>query len=270
MSDAVANFAQVNRAVWTAGNWDAVADIVSGAGSHLIDTVGVDQGTDVLDIGTGSGGSVAIPAALRGGDVIGSDLVPELLDAARRRGTDAGVDIEWVEANAEELPFEDASFDRVLSTFGHMFAPRHAMAAAEMARVTRPGGIVGFTTWTPVGMVGEMFPAVGSRMPTPPEHVQPPSLWGSEHHVREMFEPHGLDFEFSTKPIQFKFPTLDGLVNHFEENFGPVVMAKAVLGDQWPGLRAELAELFSKWNRATDGSAAVESVYLLSVGRKPA
>src|SRR4051794_36472203 len=146
MADVAADLRQRNKTVWAAGEWDDVSRLIAEVGPRVLDLVGIEPGMDVLDVGTGSGGTVAIPAALRGARVVGSDFVGEHFEAARRRAADAGVEVEWVEADAEALPFEDASFDRVLSTFGHMFAPRHGRAAAELARVCRPGGIVGTAT----------------------------------------------------------------------------------------------------------------------------
>ncbi len=132
----------------------------------------------VLDIGTGSGGSVAIPAAQRGADVVGSDISSVHFDAARARAEAAGVEVEWVEADALDLPFEDGEFDRVLSTFGHMFAPDHAQAASEMVRVTKPGGVIGFARGRPRERPGRCSASPGSHMPPPPEGFQPPPLWG--------------------------------------------------------------------------------------------
>ncbi len=165
MADPVADFKQGARASWAAGDWDAVSRVVAPVGPRLIERVGVEEGMDLLDVGTGSGGTVAIPAAQRGARVTGSDLTPELFEDARRRAGEAGVEVEWVEADAEDLPFEDASFDRVLSTFGHMFAPRHERAGAELARVCRPGGVVGTITWTPEGFSGAMFQTIGGYVP---------------------------------------------------------------------------------------------------------
>src|SRR5206468_1222153 len=119
-------------------------------------------------VGTGTGGTIAIPAAQRGAKVVGSDVAPELFEHARRRAAEAGVEVEWIEADAQDLPFDDARFDRVTSTFGAMFAPDHARAAAELARVCRPGGRILMTTWVNDGFVGEMFRLAGSFMPPPP------------------------------------------------------------------------------------------------------
>jgi SAM-dependent methyltransferase len=201
---------------------------------------------------------------------VGSDLTPELFEDARRRAAEAGVEVEWVEADAERLPFDDASFDRVLSTFGHMFAPRHARAAAELARVCRPGGVVGTCTWDTEGFGGDFFGAIGKRLPAPPEDVESPVLWGSEDHIREMFEPQGLEVEVRRETVDFRHPSADELAGFYEENFGPIVQAKKGLGDQWPAVRADIVEVFERHNVAGDGTVAVRAGYLVTVGRKPA
>ena len=270
MPNVVDELRERNRATWSAGEWDEVAELVREVGPRLLDRVGIEEGMDVLDVGTGSGGNVAIPAALRGARVVGSDLTSEHFDDARRRASEAGVEVEWVEADAEELPFEDASFDRVLSTFGHMFAPRHPGAAAELARVCRPGGIVGTATWSQEGLAGAMFSTVGQYMPPPPDFAQPPSVWGDETHIREMFEPNGLDVENDRETVILAKPSVEALVSLYEEKFGPMVMAKAALGERWPELRADLTSLFESFNTAEDGTCRVESEYMVTVGRKRA
>ena len=268
MADQVTELTERNRAVWEAGEWDEVAELVRDVGPRLLDRVGIDDGMDVLDVGTGSGGSVAIPAAHRGARVVGSDFTSHHFEHARRRAAEAGVEVEWVEADAESLPFDDASFDRVLSTFGHMFAPRHALAGAELARVCRPGGIVATATWSQEGWAGEMFKTVGAYMPPPPDFAQPPSLWGDEEHVREMLEPHGLEIEFDRETVFYTEASVEALMGFWEEKFGPMVTAKAALGERWTELRGKLVNLFEAYNVADDGSARVEAVYLVAVGRK--
>src|SRR5215211_1313265 len=215
MTDQVTELRERNRAGWEAGEWDEVAELVREAGPRLLDRVGIEAGMKVLDVGTGSGGSVSIPAALRTARGVGSDLTSQHFEAARRRAAAAGVEVEWVEADAESLPFDDARFERVLSTFGHMFAPRHAQAAAELARVCRPGGVVGTCTWSQEGWAGEMFKTVGGYMPAPPDFAQPPSLWGDEAHVREMLEPHGLEIEFDRETVVFEKSSVEALMGFY-------------------------------------------------------
>jgi ubiquinone/menaquinone biosynthesis C-methylase UbiE len=177
---ATEEFRKRTRATWAAGDWDSFARLVTPVGKLVLDRVGVEPGLRVLDVGTGSGGNVAIPAAQRGVEVVGADVTPALFEHARRRAAEAGVEVDWVEADAQELPFPDATFDRVISTFGAMFAPDHARAAAELVRVCRPGGRIAMTTWVNDGFAGELFTLTGSFLPPPPPGVQPPSLWGVE------------------------------------------------------------------------------------------
>lgn len=259
-----------NRAVWSAGDWDRVADYVKDVGPVLLDAVGVEAGMKLLDIGTGSGSAIAIPAAGRGAEVIASDITSSWFDAGRRRAGAAGVEVEWVEADALELPFEDESFDRVCSSFGHMFAPDHALCAAEMVRVTKPGGTIGFNAWSPEGTVGRMFRVSASYMPAPPEGFQPPPLWGSEAHVRELLDSHGLELSFEEKLNHFHDESVQVYLDDFGRNFGPMVTARAALDDeQWDSLQQELYGLFEEVNRATDGSYHAVGEYLECVARKP-
>jgi ubiquinone/menaquinone biosynthesis C-methylase UbiE len=257
----------VNRAVWSAGKWDRVADYVAGVGPKLLDSVGVEEGMRVLDIGTGSGGSVAIPAASRGAEVTGSDISSVHFEAARARAEAAGVEVDWVEADALDLPFDDGSFDRVLSTFGHMFAPDHEQAAKEMVRVTKPGGVIGFCAWTPEGNTGQMFRVTMSHMPPPPEGFQPPPLWGNEDHVRSLLEPLGVELSFERRFNEFREESPDLYKEVFQENFGPMVMARQALGDGWPALKAEIDGLFDEQNEAEDGSVLIRGEYLEVIGR---
>lgn len=269
MIDVVADVSNANRVVGTSGNLEVVAELVAAVGPRLLDRVGVKPGIDLLDVGTGSGSAVAIPAARLGANVTGSDSTPELFNSARRRAAAAGVEVVWVEADAENLPFADARFDRVLSTFGHIFAPRHADSAAEMARVLRPGGMLAVATWTPDGLVGDLLRAVGTYVPPPPSLATPPADWGDQRHVREMFEPHGIELDFFRDTIGMQVDSVEGLVTLYEQNFEPVVTAKRLLGDRWPELRAELTALFSHWNRADLGPVAIDAEYLVTIGRKP-
>src|ERR671910_2810696 len=189
--------------MWAAGEYARIAGLIEDDPRfRLVSGVGIGPGMTVLDVATGTG-NVAIPAAAQGAQVTGLDLTPELFDRARERAAEAGVEVEWVEGDAEDLPFEDGRFDRVLSTFGIQFAPRHQVAASEALRVTRPGGTIGLVNWTPQGHIGRILKAVGSRLPKPPEYVSPPPLWGDEAHVRELFAPAGVELEFerATNPF---------------------------------------------------------------------
>src|SRR5919106_6716605 len=163
------------KEMWDAGNFAAVAERITELGELVVERAGVEPGMDVLDVACGTG-NVSIPAARAGARVTGLDFAPGLLEIARERAADAMVEIEFVEGDAQELPFGDASFDRVLSTFGHMFAPNHRRAADEMARVSRGGGAIVTATWTPEGVAGEVFKASAAYMPPPPDYASPPIL----------------------------------------------------------------------------------------------
>ncbi|ONI73778.1 hypothetical protein BWI15_10165 [Kribbella sp. ALI-6-A] len=257
-----------NRAMWSAGSWDAVATLIAGVGPKLLDEVGVGPSDEVLDVATGSGSSIAIPAAQRGATVVGCDLAPQHFVAGRRRAAEAGVEIEWVEADAAELPFDDDRFDRVFSTFGHMFAPDHAKAGAELARVCRPGGTIAVTAWLPTGYAGRMFEVVGRHLPVPASSGPRPVAWGEPEHVREMIP--GVDFTFHTDEVVLTAPSVEQFADFYAENFGPLVTARQALGPDWPALRDAIIAFDNEWNTATDGSLSVSAEYLVSIGRVPA
>jgi SAM-dependent methyltransferase len=257
-----------NRAVWSAGDWDAVAEKIKEVGPRLLDRVRVEPGMRVLDVGTGSGSNVAIPAAQRGGDVVGLDLTDVWFDAARRRAADAGVEIEWVVGDAEALPFEDASFDRVLSTFGHMFAPHHRQASQELLRVCKPGGVVGFTTWLTESFSGALFRTIGAHAPPPPEGVGVPPQWGDREHVRETLAPY--EPEFGEDAVIYEWDSSDGLADFFIENFGPLVTLRAALPpDRVQALDDDLRAMLVAENEAEDGGMRTAARYLVTVVQLP-
>jgi SAM-dependent methyltransferase len=251
--------------MWAAGDWDRFARLLEPVGAHVLDRVGVEPGADLLDVGTGSGGTIAIPAALAGATVVGLDVTPELLEHARRRASEAGAEVEWIEGDAADLPFADASFDRVVSTFGAMFAPDHARAAAELVRVCRPGGRIAMTSWINDGFAGEMFSLAGSFMPPPPPGVQPPPLWGVESHVREMFAAAGAEPSITRETAVFSFDSAEEAVAEYTENFGPFVMARGALESQgrWGEFVAAFADLVARFNPANDSGARIASEYFL-------
>src|SRR5215218_4865348 len=171
------------RTMWGSGNYAAVAERISEAGESVVERGGVEPGMDVLDVACGTG-NATIPAAKAGARVTGLDFSPALLAIARERSADAMVEIDWVEGDAQQLPFGDGSFDRVLSVFGHMFAPDHERTAGEMRRVCRPDGRIAVACWTPEGAIGRMFRTIAELVPPP--GGAPALLWGTEDHIREL------------------------------------------------------------------------------------
>src|SRR5688500_1370334 len=176
-----------HRAIWASGDYASMVEtFLLPLGPRLVEACGIGPGMTVLDVAAGTG-NASIPAAQAGASVTASDLTPELLDAGRRRAEAAGVELAWVQADAEALPFADASFDVVMSSIGAMFAPHHQQVADELVRVCRPGGTIGLLSWTPEGLVGALFRTMGPFAPPPPPGAQPPPLWGGEEHVRGLF-----------------------------------------------------------------------------------
>ena len=175
--------------------------------------------------------------------------------------------VEWVEGNAEELPFGDASFDRVLSVFGVMFAPRHEIAAAELLRVCKPGGVIGLCSWTPEGAIGQMFRTVSSHMPPPPDFVGAPPLWGTEDHVRELLGDR-CELSFERRRIRFEDEdSPEAYLEWFKRDFGPLVSARAALGDErFAELENDLLELYRSLN-VEPGALAFDGEYLQVIAK---
>jgi ubiquinone/menaquinone biosynthesis C-methylase UbiE len=257
------------RAMWAAGNFDEISNSIPEVGITVVDRLAIEPGMTVLDVACGTG-NATIPAAVAGGRCTGLDLTPELFEHGRRHAAEAGVEIEWSEGDAEALQFASGSFDSVISTFGVMFAPRHDVAAAELARVVSPGGTIGLSCWTPEGTVGQMFKLVASNMPQPGSCAPPATLWGEEEYVRGLLEPHGLEVSCERQLAGFRAPTIEALFERLETNFGPWKMAQAALGDRWSELRGPLFDLYASASQPVEPSGIASfSEYLLVLARKP-
>ena len=266
----VAELKLAHRATWAAGDYAAVARHIDEIPpADLLGRMDIHSGQEVLDVATGTG-NLAIRAAAAGAQVVGLDLTPELFETARERAAAADVVVDWVEGDAEELPFEDDVFDRVVSAFGVQFAPRHEIVANELAGVTRPGGRIGLVNWTPEGVIGELFKIMGSYLPAPPAFASPPPLWGSPSHVRRLFEGTRvvLDFDRGTNPWRFESP--EAWVAFMETAYGPTLKARQRLTGEgrWEACRAEMVALAERRNEATDGSLHMEAEYLITIGHK--
>jgi ubiquinone/menaquinone biosynthesis C-methylase UbiE len=260
---------QQARATWAAGDFDAVVPFIWEAGGAAAEASGCGPGDRVLDIAAGSG-NAAIQAALRGADVVASDLTPELFEAGRRRAAENGVELEWVEADAEALPFEDASFDAAISTFGIMFAPRQTVAAAELARVVKPGGRIALCSWNPSGFVAEMFGTIASYTNPPPPPEGPPVRWGTEEGAHALLD-DAFDIGCEQRTLFQRYEgTIDEMTDSFMANFGPMVMARRKLEPEgrWDEFLAAYRELTRRWDQGDENSAALPAVYLLVTGTR--
>jgi len=262
---------QGQKRMWATGDYPEIARTIAPVAEVVLERVEVRPAQQLLDVATGSG-NVAIPAAAAGATVTGLDITPELLQVARRRAADAGVEVSFIEGDAEQLPFEDGSFDRVTSCFGVIFAPRQERAAAELSRVAGPGARIALTAWTPEGLNGRMFKTIGAHMPPPPPELPSPLMWGVEEHVRSLFGPTGAELTFERRMVPFSYDSPESWVEYNERVLGPTIMAKAMLEPQgrWDALRNELIELYRDANEAEDGGWRVQAEYLLIVAQLPA
>ena len=260
-----------HRAMWASGNYPTMVDtFLLPLGPRLVEASGIGPGMRVLDVAAGTG-NAAIPAAERGASVTASDLTPELFEAGRRRAETAGVELEWVEADAENLPFEDESYDVVMSSIGAMFAPRHQAVADELIRVCRRGGTIGLLSWTPEGMLGALYRTMAPFAAPPPPGAQPPPLWGSEDHLRGLM---GDRVEWRTlerdvlEITAFERPRDYG--EHFKKYYGPTIATRANAAKD--GRESEFDDALNsfcdEWNRGTPDRARFEKEYLVAVGEK--
>lgn len=264
LTDEVTALKERHHATWAAGNYALVAQLVEGGADACVEAAMITPEAPVLDVATGTG-NTAIVAARHGGIVTGLDLTPELFDTARRRAGEWGVEVDWVEGDAEDLPFADHSFTRVLSTFGVQFAPRHDLVARELVRVCRPGGRIILCNWTSEGKIGELFRLMGRYLPAPPPFVKPPPLWGDEAHVTQLFEGLGVSVRFDRMTMSMAFDTPEEYIAFFEAHYGPTIKAKEVLDPlgRWAPLRAEWLDLVRRFHR----NGAVEQEYFVVTAR---
>jgi ubiquinone/menaquinone biosynthesis C-methylase UbiE len=262
-----------HRAVWASGDYPAVAaQLIPSLGPQLVHAAGVLAGQRVLDVAAGSG-NAAIPAAAAGAAVTASDLTPQLLDAGARIATDRGLDLEWVQADAEALPFGDDTFDVVLSCVGAMFAPHHQVVADELLRVTRPGGTIGMINWTPQGFIGNLLATMGRYAPPPPPGATPAARWGDEAHVRGLFGDRVTDLAVDRRTVVMNHsPSPVAFREYWKRNYGPVI---AVYRHNAPDparvaqLDRDFLELLQQWNRVdTAGGSGYPGEYLLVTARK--
>ena len=255
------------QTTWAAGDFGRIGVRLQIVGESLCEAVDLRSTDRVLDVAAGNG-NASLAAARRFADVVSTDYVPELLDQGRRRAEADGLTMATQVADAENLPFADADFDVALATFGVMFAPNPARAAAELLRVVRPGGRIGLANWTPDGFVGALFRVVGGFVP-PPAGVPSPAAWGTETRLVELFGPYAHDLRVERKPFVFRYRSAEHWIDEFRRYYGPVHKAFAALDAAGQtAFHAALLELLEKFHRGGSGALVVPADYLEVVIRR--
>lgn len=249
------------QAAWASGDYAVIGTTLQIVGESLAEACDLRTDERVLDVAAGNG-NATLAAARRGCRVVSTDYVESLLERGAERARAERLEVEFKTADVEALPFRDASFDAVLSTFGVMFAPDHARSAAEMARVCRSGGRIGMANWTPAGAIGQLFKVLGRHLP-PPAGAQPPSLWGSEAHLRSLFGTKAAKIEATPRIFNFRYRSAAHFIDVFRTWYGPVHKAFAALGaEKGEALERDLTDLLNALNRAGEASLVVPSEYL--------
>ena len=260
----LATIKQRQQATWASGDYHMIGTQVLLSSELLIEALDVHSGERVLDVATGSG-NAALAAARRGCSVVGLDYVPALLERARMRAVAEGVTADFVEGDAEALPFEDDSFDVVTSVFGAMFAPDQDQTASELARVCRPRGRIGLVAHTPEGFIGNLFKTNAKHVPPPPG-LRSPIQWGTEERLRELFGDRIDEIRLEKRHIILRYPSPAAYLQYWRRYYGPTLKAFEAVGEAGrDGLEADLLDLIARFNRAEDGTMIVESEYLEAV-----
>jgi ubiquinone/menaquinone biosynthesis C-methylase UbiE len=270
--DADRTLKAAQRAMWALGDYHTFAKAtIWGLGPVLVEACGIAPGQSVLDVASGTG-NTAIRAAGKGARVVATDLTPENFEAGRREAGAQGVELEWMEADAEMLPFADEEFDVVTSSFGAMFAPNHQAVADQLLRVCRPGGTIGMLNFTPEGLAGDLFGMLAPYAPSPPPGALPPVLWGSEGHVRELFGDRLESLEMRRAEYTEEASSPEEYFRLFRRTFGPVVAIYAGLADQSEraaGLDRAFLDFVARADRGPRGGPArYRYEYLLVIARK--
>jgi ubiquinone/menaquinone biosynthesis C-methylase UbiE len=249
------------QGAWSSGDYAVVGTTLQIVGEELCEAIDLRPGSKVLDIAAGNG-NVTLAAARRWCEVTSTDYVPALLERGRERAAAERLVIDFRQADAEALPFPDASFDVVVSTFGVMFTADQDKAAIELLRVCKPGGKVGLANWTPEGFIGQLFKTLGKYLP-PPAGAKSPALWGTEARIKEMFGACAASIKAERRDFNFRYRSPEHFLDVFKSYYGPMLKAFAALdATNQQGLRNDLLALIGKMNRADDGTMVVPSEYL--------
>ena len=249
------------QVAWSSGNYAVVGTTLQIVGEQLCEAMDLRAGSKVLDVAAGNG-MVSLAAARRWCDVTSTDYVPALLESGRARATANGLSIKFMEADAESLPFDDASFDAVVSTFGVMFAPNQAQAASELMRVCKRGGRIGLANWTPDGFIGQVFKTLGKYLP-PPAGAKSPALWGTRAALDEMFGSQASSIKAEPRFFNFRYKSAEHFLDVFKTYYGPVLKAFAALdAAAQQDLHNDLYALIVRMNKSGDATMVVPSEYL--------
>ena len=263
-STATPNFAAIKQrqqATWSSGDYAVVGTTLQIIGETLAEAADIRAGERVLDVAAGNG-NVTLAAARRFANVTSTDYVPALLDKGRERAKAEGLNVRFLEADVENLPFTDASFDVVVSTLGSMFAPDHVRTASEMMRVLRSGGRIGLASWTPQGFIGRLFKTIGAHVP-PPAGVKSPALWGAEAHIQELFGDQAQEIRCERRLFNFRYLSAAHFMQIFRDYYGPTHKAFNALDDAGKqALERDIVALLDELNVAGAGSLVVPSEYL--------
>ena len=252
------------RSTWASGDYHMIGTQILIVSELLIEALDLRSTERVLDVATGSG-NAALAAARRGCAVVGLDYVPALLERARRRAEAEGLEAEFVDGDAEALPFDDGSFDVVSSVFGAMFAPNQEQTANELARVCRPGGRIGIVTHTPEGFIGQLFKTNAKHVP-PPSGLLSPIRWGTEERLRELFGDSIADILVEKRHYVFRYRSPEAWLEYWRRYYGPTMKSFEAVGETGrTTLEADLLDLTARFNRADDGTMVVPSEYLEAV-----
>jgi SAM-dependent methyltransferase len=258
-----------HRKTWASGDYARIAELVTDVGERVVERAGVQAGADVLDVAAGTG-NASIPAAAAGAHVIATDLTPELFTAGRQRAQRASVELEWVAADAEDLPFENERFDYVLSSIGVQFVPRHEIVASELVRVCRPGGTIALGNWAADGYIGQFWTIMGPFLPPPPDYASPPAAWGRAEHVKRLFAEYPVELTSERYALDFEADSAEAFIDILADFYGPLLQArnKLTATGRWEALRDELIALSNELNAARDGRFRAASAYLVTLARK--
>jgi ubiquinone/menaquinone biosynthesis C-methylase UbiE len=250
------------HSAWASGNYAVVGTTLQIVGEELCEALDLRSKQKVLDVAAGNG-NVSLAAARRWCEVVSTDYVPHLLDCGRARSAAEGLNtVEFREADAEALPFQDGSFDVVVSTFGVIFTPDQERAGGELVRVCKPGGKIGLANWTPQGFIGQLFKTIGKHVP-PPAGVKSPALWGTRERITELFERHASSIKVEPRNFTFRYRTPQHWLEVFKTYYGPVHKTFAALEPRAQSdLAGDLMALIGEFNRSGDDSMVVPGEYL--------